>query len=110
MAAVAAEFDSEGSALITDESFGGCSGPNTSAAASPGGSVGQPSVAATVKLLERAAELYSQVHKRSQGRCLLGRIVEITGSRDSISVLAAQLRVSSADASNFVAARACLWI
>ena len=94
-----------------DKSCGVCSGPSTSAMASLGGSAGQPSVAATVKLLERAAELYSQVDEQLLGRCLLGRTFEIAGSRESISVLgsaAMQWHVSGADALRFVAARACL--
>ena len=70
-------FESETSERSADGACGGCSGSSAGAAASPGGAAGQPSVAATVKLLERAAELYSQVDKHSFARRLFSCNVEV---------------------------------
>ena len=70
-------FESETSERSADGACGDCSGSSAGAAASPGGAAGQPSVAATVKLLERAAELYSQVNKHSSARRLFSCNVEV---------------------------------
>ena len=81
-------FESETSERSADGACGGCSGPSADAAASPGGSAGQPSLAATVKLLERAAELYSQVDKHFLARCLFGCNVEVVRRLENVALFA----------------------